>query len=103
MTRSSRFIKAGGYMLKVPAIDIAEVGAGGGSLASIDHGGVLAVGAHTPRAGPGPAPAAPAPSRAALFPPPPPPRPQPTPGTPPGPTARPKPTAEPRGGGRPPA
>ena len=31
--RRSRFIKAGGYMLKVPAIDIAEVGAGGGSIA----------------------------------------------------------------------
>jgi len=28
---SSRFVKAGGYMLKVPAIDVAEVGAGGGS------------------------------------------------------------------------
>ena len=33
ISTSSRFIKAGGYMLKVPAIDIAEVGAGGGSLA----------------------------------------------------------------------
>ena len=44
ISTSSRFIKAGGYMLKVPAIDIAEVGAGGGSLASIDHGGLLRVG-----------------------------------------------------------
>ena len=33
ISTSSRFIKAGGYMLKVPAIDIAEVGAGGGSIA----------------------------------------------------------------------
>ena len=32
ISTSSRFVKAGGYMLKVPAIDIAEVGAGGGSL-----------------------------------------------------------------------
>ena len=31
-------------MLKVPAIDIAEVGAGGGSLAGIDKGGLLRVG-----------------------------------------------------------
>ena len=28
ISTSSRFVKAGGYMLKVPAIDIAEVGAG---------------------------------------------------------------------------
>src|SRR3546814_3851142 len=27
----SRFIKGGGYMLKVPAVDLAEVGAGGRS------------------------------------------------------------------------
>ena len=33
MSTSSRFIKAGGYMLKVPAIDIAEVGTGAGSIA----------------------------------------------------------------------
>ena len=34
ISTSSRFVKAGGYMLKVPAIDIAEVGAGGGSIAA---------------------------------------------------------------------
>src|ERR1700742_2144228 len=55
ISTSSRFIKAGGYMLKVPAIDIAEVGAGGGSLASIDHGGLLAVGPQSAGAVPGPA------------------------------------------------
>ena len=33
ISTSSRFVKGGGYMLKVPAIDIAEVGAGGGSIA----------------------------------------------------------------------
>jgi N-methylhydantoinase A len=55
MSTSSRFIKAGGYMLKVPAIDIAEVGAGGGSLASIDHGGLLRVGPESAGADPGPA------------------------------------------------
>ena len=31
-------------MLKVPAIDIAEVGSGGGSIARIDAGGLLRVG-----------------------------------------------------------
>ena len=55
MSTSSRFIKAGGYMLKVPAIDIAEVGAGGGSLAGIDAGGLLKVGPESAGAMPGPA------------------------------------------------
>lgn len=51
----SRFIKAGGYMLKVPAIDIAEVGAGAGSIASINSGGLLQVGPESAGADPGPA------------------------------------------------
>jgi len=42
-------------MLKVPAIDIAEVGAGGGSLAGIDQGGLLVVGPQSAGAMPGPA------------------------------------------------
>ena len=55
MSTSSRFIKAGGYMLKVPAIDIAEVGAGGGSLASAStSGGLLKVGPESAGADPGP-------------------------------------------------
>ena len=55
ISTSSRFIKAGGYMLKVPAIDIAEVGAGGGSIAGIDKGGLLVVGPQSAGAVPGPA------------------------------------------------
>ncbi len=55
ISTSSRFIKAGGYMLKVPAIDIAEVGAGGGSIAGIDKGGLLVVGPASAGAVPGPA------------------------------------------------
>jgi N-methylhydantoinase A len=55
MSAPSRFIKGGGYMLKVPAIDIAEVGAGGGSVASIDAGGLLVVGPESVGADPGPA------------------------------------------------
>lgn len=55
ISTSSRFIKAGGYMLKVPAIDIAEVGAGGGSIAGIDKGGMLFVGPQSAGAMPGPA------------------------------------------------
>jgi N-methylhydantoinase A len=55
ISTSSRFVKAGGYMLKVPAIDIAEVGAGGGSIAGIDKGGLLIVGPQSAGAEPGPA------------------------------------------------
>jgi N-methylhydantoinase A len=55
ISTSSRFIKAGGYMLKVPAIDVAEVGAGAGSIAWIDGGGLLRVGPESAGAAPGPA------------------------------------------------
>jgi N-methylhydantoinase A len=55
MSSPSRFIKGGGYMLKVPAIDIAEVGAGGGSIAFVDQGGLLRVGPESAGAVPGPA------------------------------------------------
>lgn len=51
----SRFVKGAGYMLKVPAIDIAEVGSGGGSLARIDAGGLLVVGPQSAGGDPGPA------------------------------------------------
>jgi N-methylhydantoinase A len=55
ISTSSRFIKAGGYMLKVPAIDVAEVGTGAGSIAWIDAGGLLRVGPESAGARPGPA------------------------------------------------
>jgi N-methylhydantoinase A len=51
----SRFVKGGGYVLKVPAIDVAEVGAGGGSIAWVDSGGLLQVGPQSAGADPGPA------------------------------------------------
>ncbi|MEI6162402.1 MAG: hydantoinase/oxoprolinase family protein, partial [Roseococcus sp.] len=51
----SRFVKGAGYMLKVPAIDIAEVGSGGGSIARIDAGGLLLVGPESAGGDPGPA------------------------------------------------
>ena len=50
----SRFIKAGGYLLQVPAIDIGEVGAGGGSIAWIDKGGALRIGPKSAGSEPGP-------------------------------------------------
>src|SRR6202167_5666075 len=40
----SRLLQGGGYVVAVPSIDIAEVGAGGGSIARIDSGGYLEVG-----------------------------------------------------------
>src|ERR1700736_4661121 len=50
----SRLLSGAGYTLKVPAIDLAEVGAGGGSIVWIDAGGALQVGPQS--AGPSPAP-----------------------------------------------
>jgi N-methylhydantoinase A len=44
-----------GYPVKVPVVDIVEIGAGGGSIASIDPGGALVVGPHSAGADPGPA------------------------------------------------
>jgi len=50
----SRLLTGAGYMLKVPAIDLAEVGAGGGSHIWIDAGGALQIGPHSAGASPGP-------------------------------------------------
>ena len=51
---SSKLVMGGGYALKLPVIDISEVGAGGGSLVSIDLGGLLRVGPQSAGAMPGP-------------------------------------------------
>ena len=50
----SRLLTGAGYTLKVPAIDLAEVGAGGGSHVWIDAGGALQVGPESAGAAPGP-------------------------------------------------
>ena len=52
---SSRLAKGGGYALKLPVIDISEVGAGGGSVVWLDKAGALKVGPHSAGAVPGPA------------------------------------------------
>jgi len=44
-----------GYPIKVPVVDIVEIGAGGGSIAWIDPVGALKVGPHSAGAVPGPA------------------------------------------------
>ena len=43
-----------GYPIKAPMLDIHTVGAGGGSIASIDNGGLLKVGPRSAGAAPGP-------------------------------------------------
>ncbi len=50
----SRLMSGSGYVLKVPAIDLAEVGAGGGSIIAIDAGGAPKVGPHSAGSFPGP-------------------------------------------------
>ena len=50
----SRLLTGAGYLLNVPAIDLAEVGAGGGSIVRIDAGGSMQVGPRSAGARPGP-------------------------------------------------
>src|SRR5215470_10380843 len=54
ISRGSRLNKGGGYLLRTPAIDIAEVGAGGGSIVMVDDTGALHVGPNSAGAVPGP-------------------------------------------------
>jgi N-methylhydantoinase A len=51
---SSKLVMGGGYALKLPVIDISEIGAGGGSLVAIDAGGLMRVGPESAGADPGP-------------------------------------------------
>ncbi len=55
MSSSSALVGKGGYALKLPVIDIAEVGAGGGSIAWLDGVGSLKIGPESAGALPGPA------------------------------------------------
>jgi N-methylhydantoinase A len=55
MSAGSRLIRGAGELLRIPTIDIAEVGAGGGSVAWIDPAGGLQVGPRSAGADPGPA------------------------------------------------
>ena len=51
---SSKLVMGGGYALKLPVIDVSEIGAGGGSIVSIDSGGLLRVGPKSAGSSPGP-------------------------------------------------
>ena len=52
---SSKLVTGGGHAVKVPVIDLAEVGAGGGSIVRVDPGGALRVGPNSAGSFPGPA------------------------------------------------
>jgi N-methylhydantoinase A len=52
---AKRWMHGTGHPIRVPVIDLAEVSAGGGSIAWIDPGGALKVGPHSAGADPGPA------------------------------------------------
>jgi N-methylhydantoinase A len=52
---AKRWMHGTGHPIRVPVVDLAEVSAGGGSIAWIDAGGALKVGPHSAGALPGPA------------------------------------------------
>jgi N-methylhydantoinase A/oxoprolinase/acetone carboxylase beta subunit len=47
--------QAGGFPIRLPALDVHTIGAGGGSVATLDPGGALVVGPESAGADPGPA------------------------------------------------
>jgi len=55
VARVDRFRKGSGLPLKVPVIDMIETGAGGGSIARVDHLGLIRVGPDSASSDPGPA------------------------------------------------
>ena len=55
MNASQRLMGGGGYTVRMPSIEIAEVGSGGGSIVWIDDGGAPRVGPQSAGAVPGPA------------------------------------------------
>jgi 5-oxoprolinase (ATP-hydrolysing) len=55
LSTGSRLLRGSGELIRIPTIDIAEVGAGGGSIAWVDGAGGLHVGPRSAGAVPGPA------------------------------------------------
>ena len=55
VARVHEFKRGSGFPIKIPVIDMIEIGAGGGSLADLDPRGVLRVGPRSAGADPGPA------------------------------------------------
>ncbi|MEM6624817.1 MAG: hydantoinase/oxoprolinase family protein [Pseudomonadota bacterium] len=54
IARAQRFIKGSGMPVRIPVIEMIEIGAGGGSIASVDRLGRLAVGPESAGSQPGP-------------------------------------------------
>jgi N-methylhydantoinase A len=54
VARIYRFVKGSGLPLRIPVIEMVEIGAGGGSIASVDTLGRIAVGPHSAGSEPGP-------------------------------------------------
>jgi len=55
VARVYRFVKGSGLPLRIPVIEMVEIGAGGGSIASVDALGRIAVGPQSAGSDPGPA------------------------------------------------
>ena len=55
IARAERFIKGSGMPVRIPAIEMIEIGAGGGSIAEVDRLGRLRVGPRSAGSEPGPA------------------------------------------------
>ena len=55
VARAHRFLKGSGLPLRIPVIEMVEIGAGGGSIAVVDRLGRVAVGPESAGARPGPA------------------------------------------------
>ena len=53
--RTARFMKGSGLPVRIPVIEMIEIGAGGGSIAQIDELGRIQVGPHSAGSEPGPA------------------------------------------------
>ena len=55
VARQSRFLKGSGFPVRIPVIDMVEIGAGGGSVACLDNLNRIAVGPESAGSNPGPA------------------------------------------------
>jgi N-methylhydantoinase A len=55
IARAARFIKGSGMPIRIPVVEMIEIGAGGGSIAGVDSLGRLTVGPQSAGADPGPA------------------------------------------------
>jgi len=54
LIHGSRLLTGAGYLVRVPSVDLAEIGAGGGSHIAIDAGGLICVGPTSAGSDPGP-------------------------------------------------